>query len=716
MRHFQKLILLIALLILSPAQSALAQTYTDSYNRAPLVKVRILPEKGQIKAGEDLWLTIEQTIEPEWHTYWKNAGDSGAPPRIQWDLPDGLSVGDISFPAPDKIPYGPLLNYGYSDKVILLQKLTAQDNLPAGDLTLKADFEVLVCKDECLPEFSKHTIRLNVAGAPNENNSGYISAAQAAFPTPSNQMAYYSEDQGNLIIRIAVNGEDIERAAPDSIEYFPEGWGLIDYPAPSSAKIADGTLTITQARAQGDIADVENTKGLISYISDTGMRKSISFESQYVGAAQNSLPESPFPLLPLAKISLAQALIFALIGGIILNLMPCVFPVLSIKALSLVKISEKHPEMAKAHGLSYSAGVILSFLGIAAILMGVKAAGYSVGWGFQLQNPIVVSLLAYILFLVGLNLAGYFNIGSHFGQVGQKLTQGSGLKNSFATGILATLVATPCTAPFMAAAIGFALVQPAWVGLSIFGALGLGLALPYLILCFMPSLQKRLPKPGQWMEHLRHFLAFPMLASSVWLVWVLGKQAGSSSVSGVLLGMLALSFGIWLIKIMPRKGFSKLILKALVLLSFLAPLALLPVDKNETTEVINIKEEMSEVYSPNMLGELLEEDAPIFVEMTAAWCITCKVTHALAINVPSTQKVFKKYGVRYLIGDWTNYDPDITAFLNSYGRDGVPVYIYYGPRSTKTGQRPDAKLLPQILTPSLIKSTVEQSFNEEKGS
>lgn len=701
--HFRKLIaaLLLSLFLIPAAAQA--------QNTDKLVKIRILPERGNIQAGEEIWIGIEQSIKTEWHTYWKNPGDSGSEPRIKWTLPKGFEVSDIHWPTPHKLPYGPLLNYGYSDHVILLQKLTAPEQLPDGPVTLKADIEVLVCKEECIPEFSLHELTLNDKTAARENNAAYINAALSKLPKKTNQSVFFEEDEGEFILSSTLpDGKSFTEEELASMEFFPTDWGLVLNTEEARAEMMEGNLVLRQKRGDRSIKSIEQSGGVIAYESN-GERKAFSFVAQNGSAVLDAMDKASKEIKAATSTTFLQAALFALLGGLVLNLMPCVFPVLSIKALSLVKMSEKHPEKARAHGLSYTAGVMLSFLTIAGILLVLKASGAGIGWGFQLQNPIVVSLLAYMLFLVGLNLSGYFEIGGHFGQFGNKLTQGDGLTNSFFTGVLATLVATPCTAPFMALAIGYALVQPAFVSLSVFAALGFGLALPYLALSFIPSLQKILPKPGAWMETFRQFLAFPMFASAAWLVWVLSQQAGSMGVLGVLFGTVALTFGLWLVRIKPEKGVHKVLLRAVIIACFLMPIALLPAgtvgDGVQTKSTLKF----GETFSQEKLDTLLAGDDPVFVEMTAAWCITCKVNHAVAINTEATHKTFADNNVRYLIGDWTNYDEHITKYLNTYGREGVPLYVYYGPPDAETNERPEPVILPQILTPDAIRKTIEKS-------
>lgn len=713
MIRFHKLFAFLIFLSLSFAVLSLPAKAQDD-QASPLVQVRVLAENNTIEPGEEIWIGIEQIIEDHWHTYWRNPGDSGSAPRIKWQMPEGFSISDIEWPTPEKLPYGPLLNYGYSDKVVLLQKLQAPEELPEGPIKLTADFEVLVCKEECIPEFSVHELTLNT-GISAPSNEAYIAVAKNRLPIPTTWGATYQEtkigENIDFLLNIDVGERMLSEEELATVEFFPEEWGLIDNIAPVTASMDEQTLSIVQARSDRNLNQVDTVRGVLAYTSKDGVRDGFIINAKPAPVVESNMMAMVKSTTSYngQDISLWQALVFAILGGLVLNLMPCVFPVLSIKALSLVKIADHDAALARKHGMAYTLGVILSFLIIAGGLIALRSAGYGAGWGFQLQNPIVITVLAYIIFLVSLNLSGYFDLRSSISNFGQNLTQGDGLRGSFFTGILATLVATPCTAPFMAVSIGFALTQNSIVALIIFAALGFGLALPYLLLSFVPALQSRLPKPGAWMEHFKHFLAFPMFGATIWLVWVLSQQAGPAGVLGVLLGMLGLAFGIWILKILPAEGTKRIILKIMAVLALLSPLAYLPVTE-KMPDSPAIMEEMGDIYTPGMLEEALETDKPVFVEMTAAWCITCKVNHSLALNIPSTKALFKKHDVIYMIGDWTNYDPNITKFLNDYGRNGVPIYVYYGPRDAQTGERPNPVILPQILTPGIVANTIENSF------
>lgn len=679
---------LVALGILSPQTYARAQNESEN-----LVKIRLVPEMGKIEAGQEIWVAIEQQIQPHWHTYWKNPGDSGSKPVIDWVLPEGFEASEIFWPTPKKLPYGPLLNYGYEDQVILLQKIKAPEILWDEQLEFSADVEILVCKEECIPEFGTYTMVLNGPDSEAEDNTAFIARAVEKLPRDAEFAAVYE-----------VNGDDLRFEFKDvpnggeltNIEFYPVDWGVVKNPAELKVEIADDAIVLTQDLGERPIKGLNAISGVFAY-DLAGQRLSYEFTAQKKNGSSSVQAKNKDSAAKVAKngfalenIGLLQAIIWAFIGGLILNIMPCVFPVLSMKALSLVKISDKSKGLAQAHGLAYTGGVVFSFVGLAAVLIVFNAGG----WGFHLQNSNVIIALSYLMFVIGLNLIGLFDINVNAGNVGQGLTQTKGLTGTFFTGVLATIVATPCTAPFMAGAIGFALVQPPIVALSVFAMLGLGLAFPYLVLSFVPALRKFLPKPGAWMETFRQFLAFPMFGFTVWLLWILSAQAEPIVLVKTLVGMVFVAFGLWLLKHLPKQDIAKEVLHLLAILSLFVSVGIFFMG--------NTKDEFSESYSPEILQQALKSKDPVFVEMTATWCITCKINHSLAMNVVSTKRLFADQSVRYLIGDWTNYDEGITKYLKSYGRNGVPIYVFYGAPDGVSGQRPDPVLLPQILTPGIV--------------
>lgn len=390
---------------------------------------------------------------------------------------------------------------------------------------------------------------------------------------------------------------------------------------------------------------------------------------------------------------LIQAIGFALLGGMILNLMPCVFPVLSIKVMSLAQADRKH---MVSHGWAYTAGIMLCFLAFAIVLMLARAGGEAIGWGFQLQSPLLVAALAYLFFIMGLSLSGLINIGTRFMGAGQSLTQKSGLKGSFFTGVLAAVVASPCTAPFMGAALGFALTQPGFVSLSVFAALGLGMALPLLVLCYLPALANRLPRPGAWMETLKEILAFPLYLTAVWLVWVLGRQAGLNAAIAVCAGAVAIAFALWLMN-RSAAGWAQPIRRVSMAAAWVIAL-LLPWQMTGALQ----DQDRWEPYSPERLAQLRQEGKPVFINLTADWCITCLANERVALGTDEVSEAFDELGVVTLKGDWTNRDPQITELLNDYDRSGVPLYLWF-----PAGHEGPGQLLPQLLTRGTVLNALQ---------
>lgn len=707
----------IATLISFTAPQAFAQIEPERYTT-----VTITPKTNDVQAGQTIQIATTIKMAQDWHVYWVNPGDSGLPVNITWDLPTDFKIGDIIWPVPDKITFDILANYGYYDEVILLQDLTLPKNLPEGKIDLRAQVNMLICKDICIPESSEITLSLNNPDILPQNNDHIFTKAQSTGPKKLDGIFTYHEDGQNLILNLSTSDQNLlDAATKGDLEFFPYDYGTLAYAQEPEVTLSNNLITISHKRGDLSMAKFTSIGGVV--VIQNGHKSLGGYE---IMASLNNSQNKPASASQDAPVTPAQnseaiintpdntsdmtilgALIFAFLGGLILNLMPCVFPVLSMKALSLVKMKEKEAALARKFGLAYTAGVIMSFLAIGGALLIFKVLGLSIGWGFQLQNPIVVALLAYILFAIGLNLIGLFNIGSRFGNIGNRLTQGQGISHSFYTGVLATIVASPCSAPFMGAAMGFAILQPPIIALTIFAALGLGLAFPYLLLSFVPAAQKILPRPGAWMDTFKQFLAFPMFASAIWLIWVLDQQAGSLGILLVLLGMLSITFCVWLVRHQPS-GLMGIINHTLFMICMLVPfLSLTYLKTQDTSEMPTaLTQQFGETFSSQALDEALNTSDPVFVEMTAAWCLTCKFNHAIALNVDSTKKHFMEKNIRYLIGDWTNYDKEITDFLDTYGRNGVPLYVFYGAPDPKTGKRPDAVILPQVLTATTVQEIV----------
>jgi thiol:disulfide interchange protein/DsbC/DsbD-like thiol-disulfide interchange protein len=666
------------------------------------VKAQLVASVDAVRPGDEILVGVQQRIIPHWHTYWKNPGDSGLATRIDYELPAGATAGEIQWPTPERITTGPVTNYGYSNQVTLLSTLKMPDNIAAGGVfPVKAKVKWLVCEEECIPQEVELALELPVVlpGADTGRGSPLIETARAGLPVASPWPVSLAHRDNALVLKIKGLGQ--QSASIGNVWFFPDDWGRVahgadqprhiagdtvelqlkpgDAPLPPGAKLA-GVLVVTEGSGSGSVA-----RGYVVDVADS-----------------DSAPKAESELV------LASAMLLALLGGVILNLMPCVFPVLSIKALALIKHARHEPRQTKLHGLAYTLGILASFLLLGLILIALKAGGAEIGWGFQFQSPLFVLAVAYLMFTVGLSLSGVFSIGSSVAGVGSKLAGRSGYSGSFFTGVLATVVATPCTAPFMGAAVGFALSQPPVVLLAVFLSLGLGLALPYLLLSNWPSLQRRLPKPGVWMDRLKQGMAFPMYAAAVWLVWVLAQQSGINSIVVALGGMVAIAFAAWLYEITKYSaqtaqrtglGCSALLLIAVLFGGYFGvqtPAASAVAVTNPETAG-----EHWQSYTPARLKELRNAGKPVFLNFTAAWCISCLVNEKVALSQDAVIDAFKHAGITYLKGDWTNRDPEITRILAEFGRSGVPLYLYY-----PAGNSASPVILPQILTPEIVTQAV----------
>lgn len=659
------------------------------------VEAELVSEYLSVEPGQSFTVLLKTTIREGWHTYWTNPGDSGAPTTLDWILPEGFTVGEIKWPYPERIPYGPLVNFGYEGEVSFPVEITVPLTQKPGPITLNARGGWLVCADICIPEDAELSLDLEVGPKLiDQSREALFQSAEALIPKSlSLPSTFYVEGEA-LSLNIQMPG--LQRERIQHVAYFPYQEGVMDSPAEQTLSLVEGGFELL-TKIGYDYSPSSSFNGII-----------VIEESAGSGLSADSELTTAFEILPLSAepiaaegMSLLLALAFAFIGGLILNLMPCVFPVLSIKILSLIQETSH----VRAHGWVYFAGVVLSFVAIAILLIALRASGAEIGWGFQLQSPFVVAILAYLFLLIALNLSGYFEIGTNIMGFGQGLTQ-KGYSGSFMTGVLATVVAAPCTAPFMASAIGFALTQSNLAALLIFAVLGVGMATPYLILCYSPRLIEMLPKPGAWMERMKELLAFPLYASAVWLAWVLSVQSGSTGVLYWGVGAVALVFSIWLLKHLSRKRITRLLSQLLALAFIGATLylvSILPTVSNQSDQSSQldagvIKPEW-ESYSEEKLAQY-RQAGPVFVDFDAAWCITCKVNAAVAIDTSEVRAAFEKNHIRYLKGDWTNEDPVITRKLSEYGRSGVPLYLLYADSETK------AVILPQILTKNIILDAV----------
>jgi thiol:disulfide interchange protein DsbD len=708
MKYNFLILLLLTLCTFAPV--AMAQDFrTQGFNTQGFdTQSRYTPDKKHVTVsmnadtdavipGQTFRIGFMQIIEPDWHTYWINPGDSGAETQIDWTLPDGFRTNDIQWPVPDRIPYESLINFGYSGTAYFLIEITAPEDLSAQEVTVSAQMNWLVCSDICIPEQGRYSLTLPVADTSTPANQFFFSEAEAQQPQSVDWPATYSLDQNEITFTITPPADTAELFSNTSLAIFPVEWGLIKNNAPQETSITGNQIIFRIASGDRDINEALETPLILRVGQDDGSVSGYSLDASYTPASAANTADNQSASLSVNG-GILKHILFALIGGLILNLMPCVFPVLSLKALGLIQTKDKTRAHIASHGFAYTVGILISFGVFAATILGLRSVGTALGWGFQLQNPYNILLLSYLMFVIGLNLSGMFTLSGKFVNLGSGLTRNTTYSSSFFTGILAALVATPCTAPFMAGAIGYAMVQPTAQAFIVFLSVGLGLALPYLLLTLIPATQKILPRPGAWMEHFRQFLAFPMFLTSAWLLWVLGKQVGIDAVFMALTGMVIIALLFWMLKI-SGKFFGRVLIVILVL-SVLASLIFLPQSAPEQ------QLDTGHAFSTDILDARLQEDNPIFVNMTAAWCITCKVNERVALDNNATEHLFATHNVTMLTGDWTNENPEITAYLKKFGRNGVPLYIYYGARNKDSGLRPDPVILPQILTPNLLKKTV----------
>ena len=606
-------------------------------------------------------------------------------------MPETVTAGDINWPLPYAIPTGPIINYGFEGTPLFPVKFTVSpDAQPGSVITVVSNFYYLVCKDVCIPEQGSVSLPLAVGDSVEDILwKGEIDVALAASPK-----------RGTIQGAINKSGETLEMSfinlpeADFSKAYFyPFDQGVLGHSNPQvMTRGQEGLRLTTTPDYIWDDNPPNSFEGILTYSIDgvvTGSNVELAVGKSYdIGVAA-------IPKAAVGGVTLWTAIIGALIGGLILNLMPCVFPVISIKALSIAKSAHGERTQIKREAWLYTAGVIATFMLLVCFILGLKAGGAEIGWGFQLQSPKVVAALAVLLFVIGLNLLGAFEFGSGLQNTGAELTQKSGAAGSFFTGALAVVVATPCTAPLMAGAVGYALAAPALVTLAVFMALAIGFALPFLLIAYVPALLNKLPKPGPWMVRFKEILAFPMFAAAIWLVWVLSLQAGEDGVLFVLSAMLAVGLAIWLFK---SKG---MIGRALGVAAVLAAIALpFTINAASTSDTIVAGKVNAEAWSSARVAELQAEGRPIFVDFTAAWCVTCKVNEKVVLNKAKTQKLFKDTNTAFLIADWTNKDDVIAAELAKYGRAGVPLYLVYNNKSVSP------VILPQVLSYDVIRDAI----------
>jgi thiol:disulfide interchange protein len=676
-------------------------------------EVELIAEKTALVVGEKNTVGLSIKHAPHWHTYWKNPGDSGYPTKITWDLPSGYGVSEFDWPTPKRLATGPIVNFGYEGEVLLPLTISVPLAAQVGEtVTLKGKAEWLVCKDVCIPEEGNVSVSLPVAKDNSSSGAANrFAAARAAMPGDASAWKATLHVAANpardaWLDLVAPAGA----AALTALDVFPV-----------TEQVNDPSVQQVYRTAQGYAVKLKLVDGVklpermpIVLAASGPIGAGIGSKGEPSGTVLATVASSTYALPTNATalkadgagavaaggdVTFWSALLLAFVGGMILNLMPCVFPVLSLKILSFAHHSGKAVEGTRAvrqHGLYYAVGVVLSFLALAGVMLALKSAGSAIGWGFQLQNPGVVWVLAVIFFLIGLNLMGAFEVG----QLAPSSLLSMQVKHpgvdAFFSGVLAVIAASPCTAPFMGAALGFALTQSAAAALAVFAALGIGMALPYVLLAWFPKWLDKLPRPGQWMVTFKQALAFPMFLTVVWLVWVISLQAGADGAAIGLLGLVGLAFAAWLIGSM-KSGVRWAGVAAAVLAMALA----WPASEPALAAVTSAKTSKTnwQPWDPAVVAKLNSEGKPVFVDFTAAWCVSCQANKRLVLTRAEIESLFEQKQVTLMRADWTNRDERITQALAAMNRSGVPVYVLHAPGKP-------AQLLPELLTTGIVKDAL----------
>jgi len=646
----------------------------------------------QVAVGGQTQLGLVLSMEEHWHVYWKNAGDSGEPPTIKWTLPEGMTAGPLQFPPPTRLPLGPLMDFGYEDQVAFPLTLTAAPTMKPGKVHLDAQVSWLVCSSQCLPGKAHLGIDVELVKGP-VAEAPLVGALGAAIknlpkPLPATMSASAIGDAKQILVTLKTGTQEedaelypydeevIANAAEQQIESLPDGVKIrLDRAADSTAlpKTLHALVELSSTEAYEFTTDVT-----------PGVLPAPTMSAKKTGEAGQA-----------TDVTIATAVLLALLGGLLLNLMPCVFPVLFLKGLALVHSSGEEKGRQRAHGLMYTVGILVSFWAMVAVLLILRKGGQQLGWGFQLQSPGFVAVLAALVLFLGLSLAGQFEFGLSLTSAGGGLAQKQGLTGSFFTGVLATVVATPCMGPLMGTAVGFALAQPAWQTFLVFTALAIGLALPYLVLTIQPQWTKMLPKPGAWMETLKQLTAIPLFGTAIWLTWVYGQLYGKDGVDrtvALLVCFLVLAIAGWALGKWPGQWKGTITAVVLIALAIALPL------RKPTVETLKW-----EPWTPESFAAARATGQPVFIDFTAAWCLSCQVNEKAVLQSADVDKDLVSKHYVLLKADWTQYDPNITAALAAVGRSGVPTYVIYPP-----GKVSNPDVLPELLTKSVVMTAVEK--------
>ena len=666
--------LLLVLVLLTSKPLLAVETATG-----PHIRVSLISEDAAVTPGKTHWVGI--LLEPEhlWHTYWRNPGDSGEPTKVAFKVEKGVKIGDLRWPIPQQISVGHLVNYGYEGTTLLMAPLTLESGFSKNQLTIEAELSWLVCKEDCIPGSASLNLTLPVSD--NQKKTAYAETfATTRERLPDERTLYGSHD-------ITTQHINLRYSAP-----YEAGWSVLPLSADiihhnkqQVSNLIDGKLT--QTMVLSDYFEVSK-EPLLFMLTDGKKGYYLISTPIMIGSQKIERPDHSLLLLAF----------MAFVGGLILNLMPCVLPILSIKALSIQHDTlRKIGKLGYLGYLGYPMGVLMSFNAFAVLILLLRQSGEMVGWGFHLQEPWVVALLAFLFLFIALQLMDIAPTGERLMGLGQSLTTGNGFASQFFTGVLAVLVASPCTAPFMAAALGVALISNALVSFTLFTSLAIGFALPMTLLFSLPKLHQLLPKPGAWMQTFRQFLVFPMLATVVWLLWVYQSQVGTTAQFVLLVNLLLFAMLLWLSVRM--SGFKSKVTMLLALLS------LVPAMLQQTTSADLDDRTQPTAFTESRLQQLRDNNQVVLVNITADWCITCKVNEQIVFRSEGLNALFNEQKVHYLVGDWTNKTKRILQFLNRYQRSGVPLYVVFAGNEYES-------VLPQLLTPQIVINAINKAKQE----